>query len=102
MDSQQASWWPTHEFITALVNKANLGPLPTAGTPQWCALPDSDPRKLLALAAAGEHWVLRTEIAQEKRAEAGREICAAADWSTLAQRIRNRDNSVYVPRREAS
>lgn len=97
--SQQVSWWPVHEFLEAAVNQANCGPLPTAGTPAWQALADGDPRKLLALAVSGEHWALRTEIAQERRAEASREVAEAADWSALAQRIRNGRGSAYIPRR---
>ncbi|NOQ60687.1 DUF2742 domain-containing protein [Mycolicibacterium fortuitum] len=100
--SQQVSWWPTHEFITAVVNKANVGPLPTAGTPAWDALPDTDPRKLLALASAGEHWVLHTELAQEKRAEASRDIAAAGGWSALAKRMAQGRGPAYIPRRKKS
>ncbi|MGV0735270.1 DUF2742 domain-containing protein [Mycobacterium syngnathidarum] len=100
--SQQVSWWPAHEFITAMVNKANAGPLPTAGTPQWCELADNDPRKLLALAASGEHWVLHTELAQEKRAEASRDIAAAGGWSALAKRIARGRGDAYVPRKRSA
>ncbi|WP_081289541.1 DUF2742 domain-containing protein [Mycolicibacterium fortuitum] len=96
--SQQVSWWPVHEFIHAMVNKANAGPLPVAGTPSWCELADSDPRKLLSLAASGEHWALRTEIAQEKRAEASREIAAAGGWTALAQRL-VQGPGPYIPRK---
>ncbi|MFV8233697.1 DUF2742 domain-containing protein [Mycolicibacterium fortuitum] len=98
--SQQASWWPVHEFVTALAGQANN--LPPAGTPSWCALSDSDPRKLLALALAGEHHVLRVETAQAAMADASREISRAADWSAMAQRIRNRNRSAYIPRRRTA
>ena len=100
--SQQVSWWPVHEFLEAAVAQANHGPVPIAGTPAWCALSDGDPRKLLSVAIAGQHHVLRTEIAQEHRADASREISAAADWTAMAQRIRNRASGAYIPRREAS
>ncbi|WP_234788021.1 DUF2742 domain-containing protein [Mycolicibacterium setense] len=100
--SQQVSWWTTHEFLTAIVAKANVGPVPWAGTPAWAALSDNDPRKLLSLAIAGQHHVLRVEIAQEHRAEASREISAAADWSAVAQRIRNHSGSTYIPRRRSA
>lgn len=100
--SQQVSWWDTHEFITAAVANANVGPLPIAGTPSWCALADGDPRKLLALAVAGQHHVLRVEIAQEHLADAGKKVSAAADWSALAQRIRNRSSSPYIPRKRSA
>jgi hypothetical protein len=118
MDSQMVSWWPVHEFVDALVQQHNYEAtaggvgfgvdelvsrsLPAAGTPAWCALADGDPRKLLALAAAGEHWVLRTEIAQEKRAEASHEISAAGGWTALARtQLRRADaqrTGTYIPR----
>ncbi|OMC02104.1 hypothetical protein A5734_15085 [Mycolicibacterium fortuitum] len=97
--SQQVSWWDTHEFITAAVRQADTGPLPIAGTPAWCALADGDPRKLLALAVAGQHHVLRVEVAQEHLADASKNIATSADWSALAQRIRNRCSSAYIPRK---
>ena len=98
LGSQQVSWWATHEFLEAAVAQANCGPLPTAGTPAWCALSDGDPRKLLALAAAGEHWALRLDTAQEHLAEASREISSAADWSSLARHVQTGRGSRYVPR----
>ncbi|ART69104.1 hypothetical protein BTO20_11370 [Mycobacterium dioxanotrophicus] len=57
--SQQVSWWPVHQFLESVVAQANYGPLPIAGTPAWQQLADGDPRKLLAVAMSGEHWVLR-------------------------------------------
>lgn len=101
MDSRQRAWWPVHEFITALVQRQNYGALPAAGTPEWCELADGDPRKLLALALDGEHHVLRIETAQIARAEASREIAAAADWSGLARHITSRNGSNYIPREVA-
>ncbi|WP_235679572.1 DUF2742 domain-containing protein [Mycolicibacterium monacense] len=71
-------------FLEAVLAQANTGSLPMAGTPAWGALADSDPRKLLALAAAGEHHALRMETAQAARAEANQEISTAAPWSQIA------------------
>ncbi|WP_242657228.1 DUF2742 domain-containing protein [Mycobacterium talmoniae] len=92
-----------HEFITALVDQANS--LPAAGTPAWCALADSDPRKLLALAAAGEHHVLRMEVAQTAMADAGAAISAAENWATVARshlrRAHAERSGAYIPRRTA-
>ncbi|MGH3725017.1 MAG: DUF2742 domain-containing protein [Mycobacterium sp.] len=89
LSSQQVSWWDTHVFISAMVAQLDE-PLPTAGTPAWCALAGRDPRKLLALAVAGEHWVLRTETAQAAMADASRAISAAVDWAALGREIRQR------------
>ena len=85
-ESSSVSWWPCHEFITALV--ARYSDLPMAGTPAWCGLDDGDPRKLIALAVAGEHHVLRMETAQEARAEASKAIATAADWPAVAREVR--------------
>lgn len=86
LDSRAVSWWSVHEFVAALIAQARS--LPMAGTPAWCALADGDPRKLLAVAVAGEHHVLRMEIGQEARAEAAKAVAAAADWPKVAQEIR--------------
>lgn len=97
VSSRAVAWWPVHEFIAALT--AQAGHLPMAGTPAWCELPDDDPRKLLALAADGEHHVLRVEIAREARAEASKAIAAGADWSAVSSEIRNLKSSKRIPRR---
>lgn len=96
ISSRQVAWWPVHEFITALVAQANN--LPIAGTPAWCGLADGDPRKLLSLAAAGEHHVLRVEQAQQAMADASREISTAAAWSAIGQRIARGRGPAYIPR----
>jgi len=88
--SQEVNWWATHQFIEAAVAQANTGPLPVAGTPTWAALADGDPRKLLALAVAGEHHVLRQQIGQEQRAQAAEDVWAGADWSEVARQIHRR------------
>lgn len=93
--SRAVAWWPVHEFISAAVAQADN--IPNAGTPAWCALADDDPRKLLAVAVAGEHHVLRIETAQEQRAEASRAIAASADWAEVS-RLSNR-GTAYIPRR---
>jgi hypothetical protein len=90
VESQQVSWWPVHEFLEAVLAQANVGPLALAGTPAWTSLSDVDPRKLLALAAEGEHHVLRKEVAQAAHAEASRAISGAADWSAVSREIRQR------------
>jgi len=92
--STQVAWWPVHEFLTAVVAQANHGPLPVAGTPAWQQLEDGDPRKLLACAIAGEHHVLRVEVAQQDRADAAKDVAAVPDWKTLQR------GTAYVPRRK--
>lgn len=90
--SEQVSWWPVHEFLEAVLAQANTGPLPPAGTPAWCELATGDPRKLLALAAAGEHHVLRIETAQVAMAEASRSISASEDWGHIGRRNWERED----------
>ena len=91
--SQSVSWWPTHEFLAELVAQYNH--LPTAGTPAWQQLPDADPRKLLALAAAGEHHVLRVEVAQQNMADASKAVAGSPNWRTRPR------GASYIPREVA-
>ncbi|WP_100465906.1 DUF2742 domain-containing protein [Mycobacteroides abscessus] len=99
--SIEVSWWAVHEFITAVVRQANTS-LPLAGTPAWCALSGGDPRKLLALAAAGEHHVLRIELDQLASAEASKAIAAAVDWGRVAHTVLAGRGPAYIPRKRAS
>lgn len=87
--SQEVSWWSVHQFISAVVEQANTA-LPSAGTPSWRALDDGDPRKLLAVAVAGEHHALRVEIAQEQRAQAAEDVWGGENWSEVAQQMLRR------------
>lgn len=96
--SREVSWWPVHEFVSALVAQVNTT-LPIAGTPSWCALADGDPRKLLAVALAGEHQVLRVELEQAARVEASKAVAAAADWGRISHRTVAGRGRNYIPRR---
>lgn len=98
--SRQVSWWPVHEFLEQLLAQSNYGPMPDAGTPSWQQLESGDPRKLLAVAVAGEHHVLRVETAQEQRAEASKVVAAASDWPQISREIRRR-SGVRIPREVA-
>lgn len=91
IESRSVAWWPVHEFMAALVAQAN--DLPLAGTPAWCLLANGDPRKLLAVAVAGEHHVLRVEMAQEAHAEASKSVASAADWSGVAREMQQRHDA---------
>lgn len=91
-ESLQVSWWSTIEFLGQLLNQANVGRLPWAGSPAWCELADGDPRKLLALAVAGTHHALRVETAQQAVADASRAISASEDWGAISREIHHRNN----------
>lgn len=101
IESRQVAWWPVHEFLAAMLAQANTGPLPPAGTPSWCALADDDPAKLLAVAAAGEHHILRVETAQAAHAEASRAVATAADWTAAARTHHRRATAghAHIPRK---
>ncbi|MCF6386531.1 DUF2742 domain-containing protein [Mycobacterium sp. MBM] len=96
------AWWPVHEFLAQVLAQANVGPLPWVGSPAWCGLAADDPRKLLALAVAGEHWALRTEVGQAAMAEASRAVSSAADWAAAARDHQRRAAAIrsgsYIPR----
>jgi hypothetical protein len=68
------------------------------GTPEWCALESSDPRKLAALYDAAQHHALRVETAQAARAEASRAVAGAADWAAIAIELYRRDTSNRIRR----
>lgn len=98
--SQEVSWWAVHQFISAVVEQVKNTTLPWAGTPAWRALDDADPRKLLSLALAGEHHVLRTEIGQEERARAAEDVWAGENWTDAARQVQRRREIDHL--REAS
>ena len=86
-ESRTVSWWETYTYTAALLAQADTVP-PVAGTAAWRALDDRDPSKLLALALAGIHHVLRMETAQEAAADASKAIAASTDWRAVATEIR--------------
>ncbi len=94
--SQQVAWWPVHEFVAPVL--ARIGSWPMVGTPEWCALPDDDRRKIAAVFDAARHWALRVDMSQEARAEASKAISAATDWTTVG---RGRGDA-YIPREVAA
>lgn len=96
--SREVSWWPVHEFVAALVAQLDE-PLPTAGTPTWCALSGGDPRKLLSVAVAGEHHVLRCELDQLASTEASKDIAADQDWGRVANAILRGRGENYIERK---
>jgi len=105
MASAQVSWEETHRFIEVALARTNAGALPAAGTPEWCAISDDDPRKLLALAVAGEHHVLRVDVAQTALAQASRDVSAAAHWSKIGREVKQlnefRSSRPWLKRRSA-
>jgi hypothetical protein len=98
--SRQVAWWEVHQWVAGQL--ADVDDWPMAGTPAWCALDDTDPRKVAALFDAAQHHALRVETSQEQRAQASRDVSAAPDWAGLADEIyRRRSCSGYIPREVA-
>lgn len=90
LTSHQVSWWAVHEFVSAVLDRVNGWPM--AGTPAWCSLAHDDPAKWAALLDGAQHHALRVETAQQARADASRDVCAAADWSAIADDVRQRED----------
>ena len=80
--ARQTSFWSVHEHVEPLLTA--VGSWPMLGSPAWCLLPVSDPRKVAALFSAAEHWALRLETCQQALADASREVAATADWRAIA------------------
>lgn len=87
MGAQAVSWLTVHQYVVDRLRCAGVDSWPTAGTPEWAALPDADPRKLAAVLDAGQHHALRVETAQEALAAASRDIAASADWTAVSSEI---------------
>ena len=101
VSSQQVCWSVVHEHVAPILEQ--VGDWPMAGTPAWCELEDTDPRKWAALLSAAEHWALRVETCQVAACEAAQAISAAGagngngTWAAFAQHIKDR-NEFYAAR----
>jgi Protein of unknown function (DUF2742) len=89
VSSRAVSWWSVHEFVAPVL--ARVGSWPMAGTVEWNALPDDDPRRIAAIFDAAQHHALRMETGQQAECEASRAISAAEDWSWVAAQVRERE-----------
>lgn len=70
---------------------------PTAGTPEWAALDDTDPSKAGALLIAGSRWVLETQLAQRRNRivalkDATVAVSTELPWKSIAKVQRDRDD----------
>lgn len=99
MDSRQIAWWPVYKLLAPQLGAC---PPPLPGTPTWQQLPDDHPDKHRSLLWAAVWWCLEQDTRQTAMAEASREISSAADWSELAQSIRNGRGDAYIPRKGAA
>lgn len=75
---------------------AHGGPTPAPGSPEWCALPDDDPAKMLAVLVAGSRLVLEeslTALDDRRHAlkSAAVEVSEAKQWAEVGRQIAQRD-----------
>lgn len=92
--TEPISWQPVHAFVRGRL--AGVGPLPAAGSADWTALDDTDPKKIAAVLRAGERWALEEELRQLDDArwcakQAATDISTALPWTQIAKRIADRD-----------
>lgn len=87
MPNTQVAWWEVHLVVQRLLDA--VGEWPMAGTPEWCALPNDDPKKLAGIYDAAQHWALRVDTCQEATCQASQAISAAADWRAIARELKD-------------
>ncbi|MGV9481752.1 DUF2742 domain-containing protein [Gordonia aichiensis] len=88
------AWNPVRDFVYRVLGGRTTTII--AGTPEWIALDDDDPRKTTAVLIAGSRWAHEQELDEihwQRGAlkRAAEEVSAARDWAAVAQRIRDRD-----------
>ncbi|MEP9391681.1 DUF2742 domain-containing protein [Gordonia sp. VNK1] len=91
----------TRCYVQRLVG-ANGRPAPAAGSPEWVALSDEHPAKLIAVLTAGTLHVLTEQMQvlasrRDAAKDAALAVSEAADWTRVAKRIRDRDQA-YIKR----
>lgn len=99
IESRTVDWWSVHIHVKPLLEE--VGCWPMVGTLPWQALPTNDPLKMAAIYDAARHWALRVDTSQAALADASRAVAAATDWTRVANQIRQRNSSAYIPRRTA-
>ncbi len=87
MGSRQISALAVVDFLLAHLGAPGLIP----GTPQWCMLSDTDPRKWQACGWAAIWWCIAEEGRQEALAEASKAVAASAEWPKGAREIQQLD-----------
>lgn len=93
--AREIDWYSVAAFAAPLLARFTSLPLP--GTPTWCSLPDTDPRKVAALVSVARYWAFDAACRQDAMIQASEAISAAADWAAVARQIRAR-RSAYIPR----
>jgi hypothetical protein len=94
--SREIDWYSVWCFVRPLLRRT----CPYPGAPEWCSLPDADPRKCAAVLLAGALWSLNESARQDSERQAHAAIRESADWTAVARRRRGR-GPAYVPRERA-
>lgn len=92
--SYVVNWEAVRDFVYRLPARPNTTII--AGSPEWCALDDTDPAKLAALITAGSRWVLEEEIDQLARRREAQKAMALGlleelPWKKIRQQMADRD-----------
>jgi len=87
IESRQVAWHEVYTFAErfAAGQGVQLDHRLIAGTPRWCALPDPDARKLLALVLGGVREALQHDARQAAMVDASKAVAASADWTRIGR-----------------
>ena len=86
--SRQVAWFEVYTFVVSLL--ARTPSWPAAGTPEWCLLDDTNPRKTAAVLDAGVHWALKIDTEQTAQAELSQNLSTNTEWiKATAADVRN-------------
>lgn len=97
MVTRSVDFFEVHRLVSPILTQVESWP--AAGTLTWQHLADTDPAKWCAVLDAARYGALHMQLRQEALAAASHEIACAADWSALAQRVRNGRGDSYIPRK---
>lgn len=92
--AQWVDWWDVHLYRDRMLKRLDVPSFPMVGTVAWRDLADDHPAKLAAAFDAAQHWALRVDTCQQANHQASQAIAAAADWSVIGRRIRERQEFV--------
>lgn len=84
--SREVNMFAVHQFLAPHLGDPDVIP----GTPSWTQLPDDDAAKWRAVLWAAMWWTVSEDARQDAIAEAGQQISAAEDWSTLSRTVHRR------------
>lgn len=78
-------------LIGVIERAAQVGPLPTVGSPEWSALPPGDPRRIGAIYVAAVAHAVELELRHDEHAAAAEQLAASGMASAANRRHRDRE-----------